>query len=82
MKQRFLFLLKYYGITVALFLCAKLVFMAVNRTAHPFSWGDVVDVWHHGLSLDLSTALYFVIVPFLIVLVSIWRTGKGLQLRS
>lgn len=82
MKQRFLFLLKYYGITVALFLCAKLVFMTVNRTAHPFSWGDVVDVWCHGLSLDLSTALYFVIVPFLIVLVSIWRTGKGLQLLS
>ena len=26
----------------------------------------------HGLSLDLSTALYFLIVPFLLTIVSVW----------
>ncbi len=37
-----------------------------------FSVGDVFNVALHGLTLDLSTALYFLIVPFLFTLVSIW----------
>ncbi len=77
MKQRILFLLRTYGLTILIFLCAKVVFMFANRTAHPFVWTDVADVLRHGLTLDLSTALYFMVVPFLVTIVSIWRTGRG-----
>ena len=79
MKQRIFFLLRYYGLCVLLFIAAKLVFMLANRGAHPFVLSDVCDVLSHGLTLDLSTALYFLIVPFLITVVSIWHTGRSLR---
>jgi len=79
MKQRIVFLLRYYALTVALFLCAKVVFMAVCRKAHPFTLSDVADVLRHGLTLDLSTGLYFLVVPFLLTVVSIWLSGRWLH---
>lgn len=79
MKQRIFFLLRYYGLCVLLFIAAKLVFMLANRGAHPFGANDVRDVLSHGFTLDLSTALYFLIVPFLITVVSIWHTGRSLR---
>ena len=72
MKQRFLFLLRTYGLTVLLFLLAKVVFMLCNTSGHDVSASDYVDVLRHGLSLDLSTALYFLAVPLLVSLVSVW----------
>ena len=78
MKQRILFLIRFYGLTILLFFLAKVVFMLANRAAHPFTTGDVWDVLRHGLTLDLSTGLYFLVVPFLLVVVSIWRTGRWL----
>ena len=74
MKQRALYLIEHYLLTVLIFIIAKLVFMLCNQDGHQFAVGDVWDVVVHGLSLDLSTALYFVILPFLVVFISIyWR---------
>ena len=74
MKQRALYFIENYLLTVLIFIIAKLVFMLCNQDGHQFTVGDVWDVVIHGLSLDLSTALYFVILPFLLVFVSIyWR---------
>ena len=78
MKQRVLFLIRYYILSVALFLVAKVVFMLTNCASHPFRAGDLFDVLAHGFTLDLSTALYFLIIPLLITIVSIWYTGRGL----
>ena len=72
MKQRLLFLLRTYVLTVLLFLLAKVVFMLCNGAGHDVSASDYVDVLRHGLSLDLSTALYFLAVPLLVSLVSVW----------
>ena len=72
MKQRVLYLLETYLLTVLLFIAAKLVFMACYADTYSFTAGDVVDVVLHGLTLDLSTALYILIVPFLAAVVSIW----------
>ena len=72
MRQRFLFLLRTYGLTVLLFLLAKVVFMLCNASGHDVGASDYFDVLRHGLSLDLSTALYFLIVPLLVSLVSVW----------
>ena len=72
MKQRLLFLLKFYLLTLLVFIAAKVVFMLSYRSEHMFSVGDIFDVVRHGLSLDFSTALYFLIVPFLLTIASIW----------
>ena len=72
MRQRIWYLAKAYGLLVLTFMAAKLAFMFFNREGHDVSMGDVASVIYHGASLDLSTALYFLIIPFLLVFVSVW----------
>ncbi len=72
MRQRIAYLIRFYLTTVLLFIVAKLVFMVANRGDHPFSLSDMGEVVWHGLSLDLSTALYFLALPFLLTIVSVW----------
>ena len=79
MKARVLYLLETYLLTVLIFIAAKLIFMWYNADGQSFTVGDVYDVAIHGLSLDLSTALYFLIVPFLLMMVSIWVTGRWIR---
>ena len=74
------FLLRHYLTTVLVFVVAKLAFMLACREGHDFSAADVWQVVRHGLPLDLSTALYFLIVPFLLVVVATWcPAGKWLR---
>ena len=70
MLQRAPYLLKYYLVTIALFVVAKLVFMLA--CGESLSLSDYAAVVWHGLSLDLSTALYFFCVPFLLTIFSLW----------
>ena len=70
MKQRVLYLCTFYLLTVVLFMAAKVGFMLF--CSHNLSAFDYVQVLWHGITLDLSTALYFLIVPFLLTLVSLW----------
>ena len=72
MVTRVRFLAKVYLWTVLVFCIAKVVFMYACQEGHPFTVNDVVDVLKHGLTLDLSTALYFLILPFLTAIVSVW----------
>ena len=72
MKGRLAYLLRFYVLTVAIFLVAKVVFMVSQQADHPFTAPDVCDVAMHGLSLDLSTALYFLALPFLLTIVAVW----------
>ena len=68
MRKRIIWLLKFYALTVLIFVVAKVMFMLCNDG----KMSDIPAVVWHGLSLDLSTALYFLIVPFLVTMVSIW----------
>ena len=72
MKCRVKYLIKVYLWTVLVFILAKVAFMLFCREGHEFTFGDIFQVVWHGLSLDLSTALYFLIVPFLLSIVNIW----------
>jgi hypothetical protein len=78
MRCRVKFLTATYLWTVLVFIVAKVCFMLFCQEGHDFSFGDMWQVISHGLSLDLSTALYFLIVPFLVVMVSVWWQGKVL----
>ncbi len=79
MKVRVSYLLETYLLTVLLFIVAKVAFMLCNASTHPFTVGDVFDVATHGLTLDLSTSLYCLIVPFLLSVASLWTTGRWLR---
>lgn len=80
MRQRLVYLLKVYLTTLLVFVLAKIVFMLLNHEGHDFAASDVWDVVRHGLSLDLSTSLYLLILPFLVSAISIWWDGKLPQL--
>ena len=79
MRCRVSFLLKTYLWTVVVFIIAKVVFMLCCHQGHEFSMDNIWDVVRHGLTLDLSTALYFLILPFLLVIISLWWTHKVLS---
>ena len=72
MKCRVSYLLRFYLLTVLLFMTAKWVFMFAYHGEYAFTMRDVSEVTLHGLSLDLSTALYFLILPFLLTVISFW----------
>jgi len=80
MRDKVVFLIRTYLWTVLVFCIAKIVFMITCHEGYDFTFGDVMEVLRHGLSLDLSTALYFLILPFLVIIVSIWW-NKGKVLR-
>lgn len=72
MRQRLWYLLRVNILLLLIFMVAKMLFMFFNHEGHDFTTGDVCDVLRHGLSLDFSTSLYLMIVPFLTTLVSVW----------
>ena len=74
MLQRILYLLKTYLLTMLFFIIAKVTFMLYNSN-QDYSSYDIADVIWHGLSLDFSTSLYIIIIPFLVCAISIWTGG-------
>ena len=72
MRQRALYLFKFYVATLFFFVAAKVGFMLYQHGGHNFTFTDLLQVIGHGLSLDLSTSLYIIAVPFLLVAASIW----------
>ncbi len=72
MKQRIIYILEVYLLTILYFLVGKIGFMLYNASGHTFGMGDVVDVFLHGMSLDFSMGLYVLSVPFLCIAASIW----------
>ena len=76
MKERVIFLIRAYLWTVVVFTVAKLAFMFFCHEGHEFVHADIYQVTGHGITLDLSTALYIVSLPFLLVMASLWISGR------
>ncbi len=72
MKSRMIFLLKTFLWTMLVFIIAKVVFMLACHEGHIFTMADLWQVILHGLTLDISTALYILAVPFLLTMMSVW----------
>ena len=66
------FLLKTFLWTMLVFIIAKAVFMLACHEEHIFTIADLWQVILHGLTLDISTALYILAVPFLLTMMSVW----------
>ena len=55
-----------------IFIVGKCGFIVYNHDAATWTMADMLEVIGHGLSLDISTALYFLIIPFFVAWASIW----------
>lgn len=73
MKQ-ILLLLRIYGVMVLLFLVAKPCFIMAQPLEVRGDWAfsDLMDIWLHGLPLDLATAGYVAAPLWLLLGVSLW----------
>ena len=72
MKQRLSYILKTYLVTVMIFVMAKVGFMLSYSGQQAFTVTDIIQVLYHGLTLDLSTALYILILPWLLTIATVW----------
>jgi len=73
MKKRIIYIVSYFLLLLALFVCQKPLFMFYNDAAEKgASFSDVFRVMGNGMSLDATTAGYLTALPFLCILVSIW----------
>ena len=72
MRQRALYLLRFYLATLLFFVVGKVGFMLYHHGGHDFSLADMMQVIGHGLSLDQSTSFYIFILPFLLTIISLW----------
>lgn len=64
--------------TLVVFVLGKVAFMLYCRDEHPFGFIDLLQVVGHGITLDLSMALYILALPLLLVMVSVWWWHKSL----
>ena len=73
MQKRLLYLFRYWITLMAIFIVEKPLFMLyASGQKGTLSLRDYVDVMYHALPVDLSCAAYFLIIPLLLIIVSIW----------
>ncbi len=73
MKQRLLYLLRFYLLILAFFVVQKPVFLWADTPAgHSYGLADALRVMGHGLLLDIPVTGYLVALPLLLILVSAW----------
>ena len=57
-----------------IFAAGKAVFMTYNRSVEAFTLSDMAQVWLHGLTMDISTSCYLLVIPWLCALIGLlWR---------
>ena len=71
MKKKLLYLITLFITIIGIFILQKPFFMLYNNVGN-ISPIDYWQVMLHGLSLDATTAGYFIILPFLFVFISVW----------
>ena len=70
--SRILYLLRLWLSLLLLFALGKMVFLMYNADVSPFGCADALQVWRHGLTMDISTAGYVTALPLLLALISVW----------
>ena len=72
MRSRLTFILRYFVILVAVFILQKPLFLLFAGEGQSFSLSDCLSVMYHGASMDLSTAAYITVIPWLAAVASIF----------
>lgn len=71
-KGHLFFLGRLFVTFLAIFAVGKVFFLVYNREVMPFSIKDAAEVWLHGFTMDLSTAGYLIVLPWLVAFIGIW----------
>ena len=66
MRERTLFIAKYYFSLIALSILYKPVFLLLNGGSEEYSVADYLGIIYHGLPHDLAVAGYFTAIPMLL----------------
>ena len=77
MKERTLFLLRYYFTQVVIFTVYKVLFLLANAGDEHITVKDAFEVAFHGLPLDFAVAGYFTALPLLIAITTIFVNFKA-----
>lgn len=72
MKSRLSFIIRYFVLLVVIFILQKPLFMLFAGEGQSFSLSDCLKVMYHGAAMDLSTAAYVSIIPWIIALTSLF----------
>lgn len=81
MAARFKFFARFYLSLIAVFLVSKVLFILFNGLAvHEAAVSDIPAVLWHGLPLDLATAGYLSVLPWLALTLSVWLRMPRLRL--
>lgn len=80
MYKRLLYLFRYWITLMAIFIVEKPLFMLyASNQKGTLSLRDYLDVMYHALPVDLSCAGYFVVIPLLLIIISIWWNNFPLR---
>ena len=75
MKERFLYLCKYYILLLCIFCIEKPFFMAIDKPDDAsLSASDYIQVMLNGLKLDSTVAGYLIVIPLIVIIVSAWTS--------
>lgn len=74
MKERAIFIARYYFSLTALSVLYKILFLLIDTGDSQFSTGDCLNVLFYGLPHDFAVAGYFTAIPLLIAIISVFRT--------
>lgn len=81
MKDRILFLIVTFAVYLPIFAVQKPLFMLYNsQLSENIPTTDFLKVIWHGLSLDMTMAGYFTIIPLLTALLSVWLSSRYITL--
>ena len=73
MKERVLFLLKFSIFWIFYFIVTKAIFLAYNYSfTKELPFKDIFLIFFHGFKIDISTCGYFLIIPSLLIIFSVF----------
>ncbi len=70
--SRILYLLRLFFCLLLIFAVGKVLFLWYNASISPFDFADALQVWWHGLTMDVSTSGYMLVLPLLLCMISLW----------
>ncbi len=77
-RNRLIFNLSYICIWVGYFVFTRIIFLAYyHNELSDVEYFSIIQIFIHGLKLDFSLSAYLSIIPFLIIVSSVWISNKS-----
>lgn len=80
MKRRILLGISVFIFFIFIFFIQKTVFVLIHGTTNGgVSYSEMMQIFHHGLSLDMSMSGYLTVIPSLLLIVSVFTNPASLS---